>query len=90
MEFATFIFVVLGFIAFLIVWKGVKIVPQQQAWVIEKLGRFDRKLKPGLNLLIPFIESVAYKHSLKEYAYDVQEQSAITRDNVTLIMDGVI
>jgi regulator of protease activity HflC (stomatin/prohibitin superfamily) len=78
------------FIFALVIWKGVKIVPQQSAWIIEKLGRFDRKLEPGLNLLIPFIERVAYKHSLKEYAYDVQEQTAITRDNVTLVMDGVI
>lgn len=81
---------VIAFAVALVVWKGVKIVPQQSAWVIEKLGRFDRKLEPGLNILIPFIERVAYKHSLKEYAYDVQEQTAITRDNVTLVMDGVI
>ncbi len=78
------------FVVALVIWKGIKIVPQQSAWVIEKLGRFDRKLEPGLNLLVPFIERVAYKHSLKEYAYDVQEQTAITRDNVTLVMDGVI
>lgn len=78
------------FVIALVIWKGIKIVPQQSAWVIEKLGRFDRKLEPGLNLLVPFIECVAYKHSLKEYAYDVQEQTAITRDNVTLVMDGVI
>lgn len=81
---------VVAFVVALVIWKGVKIVPQQSAWVIEKLGRFDRKLEPGLNILIPFIERVAYKHSLKEYAYDVQEQTAITRDNVTLVMDGVI
>ncbi len=85
-----FIFFVIGFIALLVVWKGVKIVPQQSAWIIEKLGKFDRKLEPGLNILIPFIERVAYRHSLKEYAFDVQEQTAITRDNVTLLMDGVI
>jgi len=86
---ATFFFVI-GFIGILVVFKGVKIVPQQQAWIIEKLGRFDRKLEPGLNLLIPFIERVAYRHSLKEFAYDVQEQPAITRDNVTMMMDGVL
>ncbi len=85
-----FLLTILGFVAVLVIWKGVKIVPQQSAWIIEKLGRFDRKLEPGLNLLIPFIERVAYRHSLKEYAYDVQEQTAITRDNVTLVMDGVI
>lgn len=87
MDIILFVF---GFIALLVIWKGVKIVPQQSAWIIEKLGRFDRKLEPGLNLLVPFIERVAYRHSLKEYAFDVQEQTAITRDNVTLLMDGVI
>lgn len=88
--FGAVLFFVLGFIGILVIFKGVKIVPQQQAWIIEKLGRFDRKLEPGLNLLIPFIERVAYKHSLKEFAYDVQEQPAITRDNVTMMMDGVL
>ncbi len=90
MEFGSSFGLIIGFAAVLIVWKGVKIVPQQEAWIIEKLGRFDRQLMAGLNFLIPFVERVAYKHSLKEYANDVQEQSAITRDNVTLIMDGVI
>ena len=83
-------FLVILLIPALLVWKGVKIVPQQSAWVIEKLGRFDRVLEPGLNFLFPFVETVAYKHSLKEYAMDVQEQTAITRDNVPLILDGVI
>lgn len=88
--FGAVFFAVIGFIAILVIFKGVKIVPQQQAWIIEKLGKFDRQLLPGLNLLIPFIERVAYKHSLKEFAYDVQEQPAITRDNVTMMMDGVL
>lgn len=88
--FSAILFTVLGFIGLLVLFKGVKIVPQQSAWIVETLGRFDRKLEPGLNLLIPFIERVAYRHSLKEFAYDVQEQSAITRDNVTMMMDGII
>ncbi|PZP85603.1 MAG: paraslipin [Azospirillum brasilense] len=88
--FGAVFFAVIGFVAILVIFKGVKIVPQQQAWIIEKLGKFDRQLLPGLNLLIPFIERVAYKHSLKEFAYDVQEQPAITRDNVTMMMDGVL
>lgn len=71
-------------------WKGVKIVPQQQAWIVEKLGRFDRVMEPGLGFLIPFVDRVAYKHSLKEDAIDVRAQSAITKDNVTLSLDGVI
>lgn len=90
MDFGSLLIFVGGLFVFLIIWKGIKIVPQQTAWVIEKLGRFDRKLEPGLNLLIPYIERVAYRHSLKEFAFDVQEQTAITRDNVTLLMDGLI
>ena len=88
--FTAVLFFVLGFIGLLVVFKGIKIVPQQQAWIVEKLGRFDRKLEPGLNLLVPFIERVAYRHSLKEFAYEVQEQPAITRDNVTMMMDGML
>ncbi len=84
------VFLAFAFIVVLFVYKGIKIVPQQQAWVVEKLGKFDRKLEPGLQFLIPFIERVSYRHSLKEYAHDVMEQTAITRDNVSLILDGVI
>ncbi len=81
---------ILGFIGLIVIFKGVKTVPQQQAWIVEKLGKFDRKLEPGLNFLVPFIERVAYRHSLKEFAYEVQEQPAITRDNVTMMMDGML
>ena len=70
--------------------KGVKIVPQQQAWIIERLGRFNSVLEPGLNLIIPFFDKVAYKHTLKEQAIDIRSQSAITKDNVTLQLDGII
>ncbi len=89
-DFGTVLSLLVTFGVVLVVWKGVKIVPQQQQWIVQKLGKFDRRLDAGLNLLIPFIEEVSYKHSLKEYANDVQEQTAITRDNVTLLMDGVI
>lgn len=80
----------IAFIIGLIAWMGIKIVPQQSAWVVERLGRFDRKLEPGMRFLFPFVDRIAYKHSLKEYAYDVHEQTAITRDNVTLTLDGLI
>ncbi len=85
-----FFLAVIGFIGLLCVIKGVKIVPQQSAWIVEHLGRFDRKLEPGLNFLIPFVQRLAYRHSLKEFAYEVQEQPAITRDNVTMMMDGML
>lgn len=77
-------------IPIIFIWKGIKQVPQQQAWVIQRLGKFSRTLEPGLNFLIPFIDSVAYKHSLKEQAIDVRQQTAITKDNVTLRIDGVL
>lgn len=88
--FSAVLFSVLGFIGVLFIFRGIKIVPQQQAWIVQNLGRYDRTLEPGLNFLNPFTESVAYKHSLKEFAYEVQEQPAITRDNVTMMMDGIL
>lgn len=87
MEYGFLIFL---FALFLIAWMGVKIVPQQQAWIIERLGKYNKTLEPGLTLIIPFIDKVAYKHSLKERAVDVHEQAAITQDNVTLLLDGVV
>lgn len=80
----------IGFVLAILIWKGVKVVPQQQAWVLETLGRFDKVLEPGLNFIIPFFQRIAYKHSLKEDVLDIPRQSAITRDNVTLDIDGVL
>jgi regulator of protease activity HflC (stomatin/prohibitin superfamily) len=82
--------IVIGFIVFLILWNSVKIVPQQQAWVVETLGKFDKVLEPGLVFLMPFIQKVAYKHSLKEAVIDIEQQMAITSDNVSLRIDGVL
>jgi regulator of protease activity HflC (stomatin/prohibitin superfamily) len=82
--------IALGIIALIVIFMGIKTVPQQQAWIVESLGKFDRTLEPGLNILIPFYQKVAYKHSLKEMAVDVPEQAGITRDNVTLTLDGIL
>ncbi|MFK7760999.1 MAG: SPFH domain-containing protein [Candidatus Midichloriaceae bacterium] len=79
-------FIVLGFFC----WLAIKIVPQQQAWIIERLGKYNKTLQPGLTFILPFIDKVAYKHTLKEKAIDVMQQSAITKDNVTLALDGII
>lgn len=84
-----FLLVLLGVVVVLVMF-GVKIVPQQQAWIIETLGKYDRILEPGLNIVIPFMQRVAYKHSLKEQAFDVHQQTAITKDNVTLNIDGIL
>ncbi|ROT70434.1 stomatin-like protein 2, mitochondrial [Penaeus vannamei] len=65
-------------------------VPQQEAWVVERMGKFHRILEPGINVLIPFLDRVKYVQSLKEIAIDVPKQAAITSDNVTLSIDGVL
>ena len=82
--------IVFGIIAIVLIFKGIKIVPEQQAWVIERLGKFNQKLAPGLSFIIPFIDAVAYKHTLKEEAMDMNEQGAITKDNVSVRIDGVL
>jgi len=70
--------------------EGVRIVPQQSAWVVERLGRFEGTLEPGLNLIIPFFDKVAYVHSLKEVPLDVPEQVCITKDNTQLGVEGIL
>ena len=85
--------IVTGFIAVVVVFiifKTAVVVPQQTAAVVENLGKYSRTLTPGFNILIPFIERVAYKHSLKENALDIPEQICITRDNVQVGVDGVL
>jgi len=84
------LFLALGAIFVVGLIKMIKIVPQQEAWVVEKFGKFDRVLQPGLNLIVPIVHVVAYKHSLKEDAIDVNAQTAISNDNVTLLIDGVL
>src|SRR5258706_9661763 len=70
--------------------ESFKVVPQQQAWVVERFGKFNRVLEPGLSGIWPFFDRVAYKHSLKEVALDVSEQVCITKDNTQLGVDGII
>ena len=68
----------------------IKIVPQQNAWIVERLGKYKTTLSPGFNAIIPFIDRVAYKHSLKEIPLDVPSQVCITRDNTQLQVDGIL
>ena len=82
--------IVLAVIAVVFVVQTFKIVPQQHAWVVERLGKYDRTLTPGLKFVIPFVERVAYKHSLKEVPLDVPSQVCITRDNTQLQVDGIL
>ena len=81
---------VLAVIAVIFIVQSFKIVPQQHAWVVEKLGRYDRTLTPGLKFVVPFVERVAYRHSLKEVPLDVPSQVCITKDNTQLQVDGII
>ena len=82
--------IILAVVAIFFIKQTFKIVPQQNAWVVERLGRYDRTLTPGLEFVLPFIERVAYKHSLKEVPLDVPSQVCITRDNTQLQVDGII
>ena len=82
--------IVFAVIAAIFISQTFKIVPQQHAWVVERLGKYDRTLTPGLKFVVPFIERVAYKHSLKEVPLDVPSQVCITRDNTQLQVDGII
>ena len=82
------VFVLAMFVAIVI--EGVRIVPQQNAWVVERLGKFSRILEPGLQLIVPVMDRIAYRHSLKEVPLDVPEQICITKDNTQLTVDGII
>lgn len=87
----TLIFaLVLVAVALLFAVQGIKVVPQQTAWVVERLGKFHAVLNPGLNIIIPFTDRVAYRHSLKEIPLDTPSQVCITRDNTQLTVDGVL
>ncbi len=82
--------ILLLIVAVIFIARSVKVVPQQNAWVVERLGKYNSSLAPGLNFLIPFIDKVAYKHSLKEIPLDVPSQVCITRDNTQLQVDGIL
>ena len=86
MEIAVVILILAG----IFVVQSIKVVPQQNAWVVERLGKYLGTLAPGLNFLIPFVDRVAYKHSLKEIPLDVPSQVCITRDNTQLQVDGIL
>ena len=87
-KYAVWVFFIAAVVAFIM--EGVRIVPQQSAYVIERLGKFHGILEPGLNLIIPFLDRLAYMHSLKEVPLDVPEQVCITKDNTQLAVDGIL
>jgi len=77
-------------VAVIVVIRAIRVVPQQHAWVVERLGRFYAVLEPGLNFVIPFVDRVAYRHDLREIPLDVPSQICITRDNTQLQVDGIL
>jgi regulator of protease activity HflC (stomatin/prohibitin superfamily) len=87
---SSYVALVLIVVAAIFVIRSLKVVPQQHAWVVERLGKYHSTLTPGLSILIPFVDRVAYKHSLKEIPLDVPSQICITRDNTQLQVDGIL
>jgi regulator of protease activity HflC (stomatin/prohibitin superfamily) len=87
---SLYVSIAIAVVAIIIIAKTAVVVPQQNAYVVERLGKFSRVLNAGFHILIPFIERVAYRHTLKEQAADIAEQVCITKDNVQVGVDGVL
>src|SRR3990172_8442918 len=81
---------VLVVLAIVVIARTATVVPQQSAFVVERLGKYSKTLQAGFHILVPFVERIAYKHSLKENAVDIPEQICITKDNVQVHVDGVL
>ncbi len=86
----TAILIILGFFTFITIIKIARVVPQKTAVIVERLGKYNKTLEAGFHLLTPFIDKVAYRHSLKEQAVDVPPQTCITRDNISVEVDGIL
>jgi regulator of protease activity HflC (stomatin/prohibitin superfamily) len=84
------IFAILAFFVFIIFVKTARVVPQKTVFIIERLGKYHATLDAGFHILIPFIDNIAYKHSLKEMAVDVPPQACITKDNIQVEVDGIL
>jgi regulator of protease activity HflC (stomatin/prohibitin superfamily) len=82
--------IVIVVLVLIVIGRSAVVVPQQSAYIIEYLGKYRRTLEAGFHILVPFVERIAYKHSLKEVAIDIPEQICITRDNVQVGVDGVL
>lgn len=90
MELLTVVLIVLVIFIIITIFKTARIVPQKNAFIIERLGKYSKTLDAGFHILFPFIDRVAYKHTLKEVAVDVASQTCITRDNIAVEVDGVL
>src|SRR5262245_57745847 len=87
---AVVVFAVLALVVLIVIAKTAVVVPQQNAYVVERLGRYSGTLGAGFHVLLPFVDVIRYRHSLKEMAYDIPAQVCITRDNVQVGVDGVL
>jgi regulator of protease activity HflC (stomatin/prohibitin superfamily) len=87
---SSYVALIVIVVAAIFIVRSLKVVPQQHAWVVERLGKYHSTLTPGLSILVPFVDRVAYKHSLKEIPLDVPSQICITRDNTQLQVDGIL
>jgi regulator of protease activity HflC (stomatin/prohibitin superfamily) len=87
---ALFVFIVLALFVFWVIAKTAVVVPQQNAFIVERLGRFAGVLDAGFHVLVPFVDTIRYRHTLKEQAMDIPEQVCITRDNVQVAVDGIL
>lgn len=90
MEGGTFVVIILSVIVLIVIAKTAVVVPQQSAYVVERLGKYSSTLNAGFHILVPFIDVIRYKHILKESAVDIPEQVCITRDNVQVHIDGIL
>ena len=90
MDAITFVLIILAIVIIITIFRTARIVPNQWVFVIERLGKYSRSLEAGFHILWPFLDKVAYKHSLKEFAIDVPPQTCITKDNISVEIDGVL
>ena len=86
----TLVPIVIAVIVVYVIFQVARVVPQRENFVVERLGKYNKTLSAGFHLLVPFIDRVAYKHTLKEQAVDVPSQSCITRDNIAVEIDGIL
>jgi regulator of protease activity HflC (stomatin/prohibitin superfamily) len=90
MNAALIVAVVLALVVLIVLSRTAVVVPQQSAFIVERLGRYNGVLNAGFHVLVPFMDSIRYRHSLKEDAMDIPEQICITRDNVQVAVDGIL
>ena len=90
MDTSLIFFIFVAIAAATILFMTAKVVPQREEWIVQRLGKYNRTLDVGLKILVPVIDQVAYKHTLKEQTFDVASQSCITKDNISVEIDGVL